>query len=216
VTLLKIQFGGNSYDASAAGNQVEIWSCSLHAIAPAAYAPTQVLADDLFVMAINYIADVDTGVASTEALEYLKVNAIDPVTGRQQTDPTIQHLAASSSIRGLAPGQNPMSTSYRVTTDNGTRDRRTRGGWYVPRSGQTIPSTGRYTQAQNSQHVTKAQAFLAAINNYAPVDLTCAVYSKANKGAVPITRVRCGDVPDNISRRRNNLREVYATAALAP
>jgi len=160
----------------------------------------------------TWFTDADSYISHTVTLDSVKFNGFDLATGHQTTDPTNEHtyspfLRAPSSLNRY-----PLGTSYRISLDDGTRNRSHRGGFFVPRTTMQIDDSGRFDSTQIGNALATAATLLDAIDGLS--NFSVGVWSRRNHAVTDVSRVRIGDVPDNISRRRNELREVYAEVAL--
>jgi len=102
--------------------------------------------------------------------------------------------------------------TYRISIDDGTRNPRHRGGFYPPRTSVGVNADGRISTGNQSGIVNQAKNLLQAIN--AAGTPKVGIWSRVDKAVHTATRVRVGDVPDNISRRKNHLRETYMSEDL--
>jgi hypothetical protein len=147
------------------------------------------------------------------ALEWVKLNEFNEVTGAQITDPTIEETYLSTAFRGAdsPAGKHPISAAYRVSIGADTRDRTKHGGWFMPRPGINILGNGRYALADVQAMAASAEIFVEAINA-GPYNV--GVWSRKNGSVTDVTRLKVGDVPDNISTRRNGLQETYTEVVI--
>lgn len=216
MTLLGLQWGGAINSHNSSPSPVEIWTNSLHLTSTEA-APDAAYLDGLLTYFRGFLdswfEDPHTYIDATVSLDWVKLNQFNVVTGKQITDPTVEYLY-DTPLRGYVVGDYspPTSQSYRVSLDNGTRNRRAHGGFFVPRAAASIAHGGRWISGMPALAAAAAQSFIVGMNTSA----TCkvGVYSRREEGIFTSTRVRVGDVPDNISNRRNALREAYAVASL--
>jgi hypothetical protein len=212
VALNVIQWGGKSYTAGTAGTAIEIWSCSLSVINTTAD-PTLIQRNAIGELVYEYHTSADTHIADTEALEFVKVNQFDPVTGHQITDPSHMDVISSAN-RGTDSHYHSMTTAVRVSIDDGTRNRRGRGGFFLPRYGGLIQADGRLESAVVADLRDASEVFLNGIGAIAGI--TVGIWSRRDAGVVAAARLRIGDVPDNISRRKNAMRETYSSVPITP
>lgn len=214
MALFRWQFGGTIHDASSSGAVVEIWSCSMSLLANDTTSPSVVgnQVDDLL---LSWFLDADTFIHPTVQLEYSKVNDVDILTGRQTTDPTNETLFPVGN-RGGGNGVNvyPITTACRIGLDDGTRSRKTRGGFFVPRPTLTLGYNGRWSSANLDAMQLRTATFFNAVNNVAGVSI--GVHSRKDKSVTACNRFRIGDVPDNISTRKNAQTESYKIGTLVP
>ncbi len=212
MSLIRLVWGGNFYTIGSGGTAVEEWSCSLSLIGPVSPDPAGQLVP-IVALVKDYHTAPATHIDSTCALEWIKLNEFDPVTGAQMTDPTIEETYLSTSFRGAdSPGsKHPISAAYRVSIGALTRDRTQHGGWFVPRPGINILGNGRYALGDVQAMTSSAEVFVEGIN---AGPYTVGVWSRKNGSVTTVSRLKVGDVPDNISRRRNALQETYTEVVI--
>lgn len=147
-------------------------------------------------------------------LETIKVNFIDITTGLQITDPTNE--VTLTDVHGAVAGSGglPTTTACRISCDNGTRNRKARGGWYHPRPTMAVGDSGRWPLENTATLVGAVQTLFEAIT--IPGDVYPVIYSPTARAVFPITRVRVGDVPDNIRTRKDDLPEKYSVGVIDP
>lgn len=210
----RLVFGGSLMSATTGGTPLEIWACTISISAPAfTTAPEQQLG-----AATSAIQTWFTGSScpssATVQLEYVKYNGIAS-NGLQQTDPTNQTLFTTPVRGGGGAGtQNAMQTSCRISMDNGTRSRRARGGFYMPRPAATIAPDGRFAVANQTLWADGAKGLVDSLN--AALDGVVVIASNADAANRTVTRVRVGRVPDTQRRRRNALLEEYTERVIVP
>jgi len=209
-----IAFGGNTHSGATSGDPVvEVWECHLAIHTdPALVTFSQAEADALANIFNIWFVNGDTKISSTESFDYLKWNEFNLATGRQITDPTVISLPGSN--RGGGGAVNPVSTSFKISLDNSTRNPRARGGFFPPRSSATIAQNGRITTSQWAPMVATAQTLFDSIHTMLDVGGAVGVWSRRDHAVHESNRFRIGDVPDNVSRRRNHLREGYTGGAI--
>jgi len=156
----------------------------------------------------TFHTDPHTGIDETESLDYVKASPIDLTTGHETADPVPQWTPLTATRGGSTETLLPFSSSVRVSIDDATRSRRAKGGFYIPRLSIAIQQTGRISTAAADLIVGSAGALLLGINTLAETQV--GVYSRVGHSFTPSTRIRVGDVPDDISRRRNAMRETYS------
>jgi hypothetical protein len=209
-----VTFGGTITDGTATTSPaVEIWSCSVALVVVDAWDPNSAI-DDIYPLIVTWFEDADTCIHNTVTLDYVKANSYNILTGRQITDPTVEHQFETGLVRGgSGANTDAISKSYRVSIDNGTRDRRTRGGFFVPRTTMSVENNGRFNSGQVTAALGTASVLLDGLSN--GFDASVGVWSRRDKSITIANRVRVGDVPDNISRRRNELRENYQALGIS-
>lgn len=209
MSLVVCTWGGTIWDNTEGGSAVEEWSntVSFDGTLPDLAASLA----DVKTAIQTWFTAATTRIHGTVSLDWVKLNQYDYVTGHQITDPTIMATNTPGSVRGGYSGVTmPFGTSYRISLDNGTRNRRSRGGFYVPRTSALVENNGRFGTAQINSMVSSADTMLEALQT--ELGMTLVVWSRAEGLGFPVTRLRVGNVPDNISRRRNDLREIYTSA----
>lgn len=216
MSLVVVNWGGNIYDAQSGGTPIEEWSCSLSLLAGANPNVVAILAESLTLIT-NFHTHADTRISDSVGLNYIKVNEVDVSTGHQITNPTNEVLYLLPS-RGGYSGSSlmPTTTATKVTIDDGTRAATSRGGFFVPRTCFNLTLGGRVPNAQLAPFATQVQNLLQGFNDLVAPSVEVGVWSRKNHAVTASSRVRVGDVPDNISRRKDDLREAYTVTALTP
>lgn len=210
MSLIGISFGGTSYNNSTAGVALDIWDCTLHCGGPSTPTITPANVDDIGALVMTWFKSVGASIATTEALEWLKVNEFDFATGHQITDPT--HLKTwTTANRGSGSSENPVTTAYRVSLDDATRSRRHKGGFFPPRAGTSVGSVGRWDTTTTQGRVDAASTLINGINAYTGLNLQVGIYSRRDQALWPVTRLRVSDVPDNIRKRKSKMLPTYIT-----
>lgn len=204
MTLRLLTFGGTIYDNQNAGSgtPVDVWSNSIALASTEPGEPTQAECDACASIISAWFENASTGIAATAALEFVKLNTVDMVSGLQVTDPTVESVI-NPQKRGGSDNANPVTTCYRVSIDDSTRSRTHRGGFYPPRAGHAVGTNGRWSQTDTTNRLTQAQTMLQALNNLSWA--TVAIWSRKDNVLHPANRVRVSDVPDNMSSRKNAL-----------
>lgn len=213
---VRIQWGGPILDSvSGTGNEVEEWTCTLSAIRAGGGMAMDSLLSDCVTAISAFHSRAGTGIHPTAALAFVKVNEVG-ADGHQLTDPTQVTLFGTPVRGGVVDSTiNPViSTALKVTLDDGTRNRRRKGGFYLPRPGFTVGRDGRYSATDMAGVVTSAKTLLDHIS--ADTGITVAIASKVDASLTPVTRIRVGNVPDNLRRRRRDLIESYSFGTIVP
>jgi hypothetical protein len=70
------------------------------------------------------------------------------------------------------------------------------------------------SSTNQGQMLEAAVAMLNGLNALTGFGAQVGIWSRRDHQVHPVARVRVGDVPDNISRRRNHLRETYVSDLL--
>jgi len=207
-----VSFGGNSHASGSTSAVTEIWECSFAmeiTDASTFTGFTQTFCGYIADQIEDWFTSTDAKICDTEELAYVKWNEFSLATGHQLTDPTIVDFR---SVRGIASGDSyPVSMTYRISLDNSTRNPRARGGFFPPRTGLGVQPDGRIRSIDAQPMAFVAKSMFDNINILFGADATVAIWSRRDKATHIVNRVRVGDVPDNISRRRNHLRETYYT-----
>jgi hypothetical protein len=204
---------GTIKDQTVGGQTIEIWSCTFHLSTDANAAPLAVAAALVAPIVSDYFQDADTGIGSTVQLDSLKFNDWDPVTNKQINPVTVE-VPYLGNLRGAVGGAYPTFQSVRVSLDDGGRVRYAKGGFFLPRYQGEIGLNGRYTAPAIAALAGSTQEFINALNNVPGHVLS--VYSPTSGGTTTVTRLRLGDVPDYISRRKSAMAENYQTFQITP
>lgn len=195
----------------ASGLDIEIWACTLHSLQPDS--ADNITINELFAAAWSTFFQANgTAISGTAWTKSIKSNVIDPQTGLQITDPTVEKEVSYGGGLGGTPA---TFQTCRISIDNGTRNRRARGGFYLPRFAGAIGGDGRFTQESQAVVATNAANMLESLGVTGGLS-NAGVYSKTEAGFFPATRVRVGNVPDVQRRRKNALVEVYSEVVLTP
>lgn len=214
MSLIVVRMSGHVYNSNTAGTVVEEWSCSLSLIGPLSPDPSDYLAG-ISSACQAWFTNSDTGIDATAALEVVSVNEVDPITGHQVNDPTIEDVLDTPVRGALTPSvRQPLVNTYRVSLDSGVRSRRTKGGFYVPRVAFETQANGRLDPGDVGGAVEAAKSFLDAINDVDP-SIAVGVWSRAGNSVTASTGVRVGDRADVIRRRSNEVIETYSRLPLA-
>jgi hypothetical protein len=207
--LARLVFGGNIHAGSSPLSPVvEIWESSISFAVDDGTDYSAGVAT-LYGILADWFTSADAHIANNCYLDYAKWNHYSLATGRQITDPTVATLSAGVNA-GASGSSQPLTTSYRISIDDATRDPRHRGGFYVPRTAADVQDTGRFSGAVVAAITGAAQGLFDAFNTLFAGSGNVCVWSRADKQMHLATRFRIGDVPDNISRRKNALREAYS------
>lgn len=214
--LVLVNFGGGIYSGTTVGSpgaQMDEWSCSLAYINTPALPLTQARADFCASRARAWIAAATSYISNTVALEYVKVNEFNVAAPYHQiTDPTMLGTPLGP-VRGAATGVvHPTTTSYKVSLDDGTRNRRAKGGFYAPRTCVGVQNDGRIGGGDIGVMLIEAKTFVKGIAT--DTGWTLGVWSRRGGSVTAVSRIRIGDVPDNVSRRKDDLHEAYQVAAI--
>jgi len=212
--LAVLQFGGAINSDLLIPTPVEEWSASLSAFTSAGYVPATHLAA-VTTLVRQWFTRPTTGIHGSVSLDWVKWNAFDVATSKQITDPT-NEVTVFPAERGQASGGAflPISTAYRVSMDDGTRSKRSRGGFFVPRPGISVKTDGRFPSAAMQDAVASAKLLVSSLNGLGASDVTVVIWSRKYDAMTGVSRIRVGDVPDNISRRRNALAEAYSVVSI--
>lgn len=189
---------------------IEIWSCSLWSLQLDSSQPLSI--NEIFAAAWStFFQSTNVKIAFTCETTEIKSNVIDPTTGLQITDPTVvkdvSYFGKASTVTV------PTFQSCRVSLDDRTRNRSARGGFYLPRFSANLGQDGRYQAEDMENLAAAAKTLLNALGTTTGAEHP-GIYSKTQKAFYPVSRVRCGNVPDFISRRKNDMEEAYSVALL--
>jgi len=209
VSLVRLILSGSVYDANTGGNKVEEWSIGislLGGVGPdvAGALPANVTS------CTDWFSDPYAWIDATVALERITLNEVDVATGIQINDPTVEEEITPGLRGGVTGGDShPLGTSYRVSLDTGTRNRSHKGGFFAPRCAGSVQMSGRWDGGQVAQMLGAADSFIDSLNTNNGGQFDVGVWSRKLNSVTKSTRLRIGDVPDNISRRRRQLDETY-------
>lgn len=202
MALWLVNFGGTIYDNQneGSGTPVDVWSNTLAIASLEPGPPTQAGVDALSDIVRAWFTGAEAGIAATCALEFVKLNLFDAVTGHQAQDPT-NEILLNPGARGAGDNANPVTTTYRISMDDGTRARTHRGGFYPPRASHPVGANGRWTQQQTTSHLSAATSLINGINAFGTGRVS--IWSRKDNILHEVKRLRVSDVPDNISTRKN-------------
>jgi hypothetical protein len=123
---------------------------------------------------------------------------------------------------GAGPTNAPQVSLAATLTTNIARGRGSKGRMFLPGVGFSVGADGKITAAQATTIAGQIKAFMDVINAAADVPGVVSLQSQEVTGvpfkasaANQVTGVKVGTVYDTQRRRRNNLVEIYSTAALA-
>lgn len=122
--------------------------------------------------------------------------------------------APPTSAGGSGSLVHPVSTAVAVSLYTNIPGRRYRGRIYWPAAGLSLDSsTGRIAPSNTLGLAQDVAALLQDIEQAAPTgwEPVLGVYSRVLGAGVAVTQLRVGDVPDTQRRRRDALKETYAT-----
>lgn len=212
MSLVRLVWGGNIYDSDSGGVAIEEWSCSLSLLGPPSPLITDVI-DEAALLLKNFHTGSNTGIGARAAIEYVKMNEFDVNTGQQISDPTHQvvynanNRGAVTSIAAI-----PIITALKVSLDDGSRNRRRKGGFYLPVFSKSLSNNGRYSSIVCTGVRDQVVQLFTGITTLT-ASYEVGVWSRADQSITEATRIRIGDVPDFISRRKGEMRENYVTAS---
>lgn len=204
----RIQWGGGIYNATTGGARVEIWSNTLSLAATGGYDPAS---------GISAIASALSGFHSRAtslidarcALEYVKVNQIgadgkyvNPISNTEVVN-----------VRGGGGNSNPISCALKVTLDDGSRNPRHRGGFYLPCSAAPIGTDWQIATTYQTQLLSSVTTLMSDLNG--PNVKVC-IASSVDGSLAVVTRARVGRQPDNMNSRRNAMPESYLVGTINP
>ena len=213
LSLCVIQWGGHIFDSGSGGNPIEIWSNTIHAMADTTYDMNQMAADG-YNSYSTVIDDVNARIHDTVSIDWTKASRVDITTGAWTTDP-VGYYAPSVGVRGNnSTNVPPTYQSCRISLDDGTRNRKAKGGFYLPRVAMALGDDGKWNSSQLATFMTEWKGMLVALMAASTLELTVGVYSKSSASFTTSTRLRVGAVPDVIRRRKNALLEGYLVTTL--
>lgn len=184
---------------------IEIWACTFHSQQPDSATPLSINAALVAAWQPFFVA-VQSAIGNQCRTRSIKTNAIDAATGLQITDPTVE---TEVNYRGANGNTAPTFQSARVSLDNGTRNRRARGGFYLPMFQLGLIAGSRWALEDLQNVVTRVKPVLQSVSTADPQSFV-GVYSRMDGAVIESTRVRIGDVPDVIRKRKNAMEESYA------
>lgn len=201
-TLMKLVWGGRLFAD-------ETWACGLHVLG-SSFNGTSALSfetplRDWMTASMNYVS-------GGAKLDWIKFNAITPMTGKYASANTSDTFFLTSPVSGLGtptPGQCALAVSL---TTAAARGRGSKGRFFQPAGGQNlvVGDTGHINPGYTVGAANAAAALINSIN--AATVSRVVVFSKVGQLALPVTSVRCGDVLDTQRRRRSSLKELYSRA----
>jgi hypothetical protein len=159
------------------------------------------------------------GAGDDVQLEWGKFNEIGPLGAYVDTTATHVHeltTPVSGNGSGIGIAQVAMAVSWGTDVARGYASK---GRVFVPIPGVS-PISGVWTDTWTNAIATNWSTLLTNLNNLPGIDSSGIVASVVSSvpaagAARPIQRVRVGNVPDTIRRRRNALVEVYSSATVA-
>lgn len=187
----------------------ENWSCTLSCAVPGNLGtvkdPTTQQVDDAWAAIQAFHGRATSHQASIVRLSYMKLNAINEL-GKYALD-TTHERALATPVGGMDTYQGlPYSTALRVTLDDGTRNRRNKGGFYLPMVGQDCAADGRFAGTVASDVAASVDTLLTALEATGLVPSIASKYGNLER----IERIRVGTAPDTIRRRDNDRPEEYS------
>ena len=214
-----LSWGGTLY-----GGQ-DIWVNGIRMAVPVGGNPGTVNETDLLVdFATDIAAHVqspDSAYSNRTQLEWVKFNEIDSL-GRYVDEGTTHVHEYPTPISGTQSSSYPAQVSLVISMRTPqARGYASKGRLYVPvPKAFSIGGLG-YIDVFNMQPVADAwSTFITNLNNMPGIDeanIVASVVSKvpATGATNPITNIRVGNVLDTQTRRRNQIPETYADAAVA-
>jgi hypothetical protein len=159
------------------------------------------------------------GLVSYATLEYIKVAAIDPVTGKYIGQPATYYPAAP--VQGTATSwhvapQDSVVASFQTTIRSG---KASKGRIYLPAGfAETQPSTGLIADNQVAQVAAIVKGLIEDFNSELGSEGINAEVGVASAGQnivfAQIGKVKVGNRMDTQRRRRNRLEESYTTVTI--
>lgn len=111
----------------------------------------------------------------------------------------------------------PTTSAMVISLQTGAVGRSGRGRVFWPALNPPLDSsTGRFTRGALPQTLLDFQTMIVGIENAAPagVNPVLALYSSVKGSAIAVEQLRIGDVVDSQRRRKDALKESYATLAM--
>jgi hypothetical protein len=191
----------------------ESWSCSVHIVHPSPEdAPTVLPA--LKTAITTWFQSAGLHVNAGATFTYVKINRIDPATGRY-VDQTNSNTLAFNPV--LPPsGSFAAAPQLSAAVSLGTASSRglaSKGRFYPPSPGGDPGVTGHLNSADVTNYLNDNAALIRAFNAAVPGGVV-SVFSATGQVAQPVTTVRVGDVTDTQRRRRKSLVEKYTSTAV--
>lgn len=204
------QFGGFIWDSNAGGNAIEEWSCGI-SLQPTIGGPgVDTLVDAVAARIHTWFEAGGSGIDKTCSLEEVKFNLFAVATPwHQTTDPTVLHVYDTGTVRGgVTPAyRQPFTHSYKVSFDNSSRDRSTKGGFFVPRCAFEVGATGLLSSGEAGAAADQAQILINGLKT--DTGWPVVVWSRKNGSTTAINRIRLGRKPDVQRRRSKDILENY-------
>lgn len=213
MSLIRLTWGGLITSTDTGTTEVDEWSCSLSLICAPATNPAVLLPQITSPLA-SFHGATGTALGARALLLWVKVNEWDPAYPYHQiTDPTVEYQY-SPGYRGTVTSStiSPF-LSMRVSLDDGTRNRRRKGGFYLPLYSGALSQNGRYSSTIQNNLLSSCTSFFGTLKGLSGV-IDIGVWSRKDGAVWPVDRVRIGDVPDVIRSRKNALVESYVTATI--
>src|SRR4051794_17864604 len=137
MALYSARWGGTINSVYTTDSPIDEWVCSLSVLGPAWNTTT---AQSIATEVGNYAVIVRARISKRIRFDYCKVNEYDVATGLQITDPTWTDPTWGAPFFGTATITNPrpVTVSSRISLDNATRNRKAKGGFYLPGVDDTI------------------------------------------------------------------------------
>jgi hypothetical protein len=204
----------------------EIWTCGFYLghEAQNAPVPSQANADAIGARWQTFFTSASVGISHAVSCTALKVSRLG-TDGKTILSNTQYHNYTTPLVGGglrNIPPQVALAVSFKSGIARGPG---ANGRMYLPQPAFDVQSTGHLNSADIGPLMTAAKTLFDGINSDmsaitgGPVYLINASKGNAAKGEAPvnskIVSIRIGDVVDTIQRRRDHLREVYQTLALA-
>lgn len=187
----------------------EQWSCSLHFSTIGTVLRDPSLASTALTA---WMTRATTLVGSHTKFEWIKLNQVDPLTGRY-TDPAQANTWFKPVALGGLGGYGYPQLTLAVSTMTAVVRGRGHAGRFYPPVGASVPASdnGVVALATVQGMASSALQLIQDLNN----DLggKCVVFSKLGQVDNDITHVRVGRIIDTQQRRRRSLIEDYQSSA---
>lgn len=201
----------------------EIWSMGFHLgnASDTAYSQTE-LNDlnvaDVYSIITGWFSSAAMQISTGCLLTMIKIAGI----GADGKYGALNAVFSEVNVAGHGGGTNhPTTTSVAVSLRSFVRGPKGRGRFYIPGVTNAVqndwhfPSSDMQSMANSTGAMLKA--LVTEVNSLIGTthDVGLIVASSV-EGNVPVTTVECGTVPDNISRRKNKMVDVYEVATTYP
>lgn len=200
------------FAATFGGPEAERWSCSLSTGAAVVIGDPDVIPESIVTAVKNFHARAGSAIstfARLDTVKYNKITAGGAGVGGLYADPvTRSSLFARLSGGGGGAVVPPTQVAWKVTLDDGSRNPRARGGFYIPMPAAAVDTNFVATPAAQDALLASVKTFLQEIATQTQQPI---VVASSIAGNIPVSRIRVGAVLDTIRSRRTSLAENYVT-----